>query len=110
MIYQALDDYDTALIYGKQSLKIFRQMGDLHKQCVTLLNLGFNYFDRDQDESAYSKWIESYRMAVELDSRQILDTFHNMAIELGENGLEYWEELSEKSDGKSARIIFPSNR
>jgi tetratricopeptide (TPR) repeat protein len=62
-IYSAKGDYDTALRYLEQSLKIFQQIGDRAGMCPTLHNMAMIYLQQKNDVQGF---VESENAALQI--------------------------------------------
>ncbi|WP_345106739.1 tetratricopeptide repeat protein [Candidatus Villigracilis vicinus] len=96
-MFKAQGDYATALDYLKQSLTIQQQIGDSAGLCVTLFNMGFVYIQNEQQQEAYSTWVNSYLIAKKINYYQVLEALKNLAPQLGlSEGLAGWEDLANR--------------
>ena len=98
LIYKARGDYDTALRYLEESLAISRAIGDRAGLCPTLFNMGHIYCEKGEYQQALAYWVKAYRIAKEIGSAEDLVALENLAKQLGDKGLEYWEQLSQQME------------
>ncbi|MCH8047856.1 MAG: tetratricopeptide repeat protein [Planctomycetes bacterium] len=97
-IHKARGDYDAALGYLEQSLKIQRDIGDKAGEGNTLNNLATTAHARGDNEAALGYLEQSLKIRRDIgDKAGLISTLHNMAaIALEkkdmENALTYWVE------------------
>ncbi len=94
-IYRDKGDYDTALHYINDSLKISQDIGDKAGECHALFNIGHIHLQNAQLEQAMATWLQAYKIAKQIDLAQVLTALENLAKQRGEDGLAYWEALSQ---------------
>jgi len=97
----AKGDYDTALGYLTASLKISKDIGDKTGECVVLFNIGYIYRQTNQQDLAIATWLQAYQIAKQIGSAQALAALEDLAKELGGEGLEFWETLSQATPDDS---------
>ncbi len=95
-IYQARGDYDTALRYLEESLVIIRAIGDRAGLCQTLFSMGYIYLEKGERQQLVPCFVEAYRIAKEISLAEALMNLENLAKQLGGDGLEDWERLSQQ--------------
>ena len=97
MAYDARGDYERALTYLEESLKISQEIGDIAGLCATLFNMGhIYYYQKDDHPTGLQMWREVYQLAQPIKLAQVLDALENLANELElPAGLESWAMLGE---------------
>ena len=85
-------DFDTALDYLKQSLKITREIGDRAGLCVTLFNIAHIHRAKKEGEQATSNFVKAYVVAKEIGYSQILEALESMTQDQG--GLAFWGNMA----------------
>ncbi len=97
-IYHARGDDATALRYLEESLAIRRAIGDRAGLCPTLFNMGHIYWQKDEHQQAIACWVEAYQISKEIGYAETLAALENLAKQIGGNGLEDWEQLSQQME------------
>ena len=96
-IYDARDDYDTAMDYLNQSLAIQRKIGDHVGMCVTLFDIGHIHMQHEEHREAMSVWLLIYGIAKEIQLTKALTHLETLAQQMGQEGLSFWEKLLEET-------------
>ncbi len=83
---------------SKRDLIICQKIGDSAGLCVTLFNMGFMYIQNEQQQEAFSTWVNSYLIAKKINYYQVLEALKKkLTPQLGlPEGLAGWEELANK--------------
>jgi tetratricopeptide (TPR) repeat protein len=93
-IYWSQGDHDTALRYLQQSLAIQQEIGDVAGLCATLFNMGHIHLRNEETDKANAWFVEAYQIAKKIGYAQVLQALDELAKELGQDGLAFWEKLS----------------
>jgi tetratricopeptide (TPR) repeat protein len=101
-VYSDKGDYDTALQFLEQSLKIQQNISDKAGECVTLFNIGdIYYWQINKPQQAMSVWLDAYQIAKQIGHAEALTNLDKLAKQLGGEGLDYWEALSQTTPKRS---------
>ena len=94
-IYQVKGDYAAALRYLTRALQICQEIGDKQGECVTLFNIGHNHSQHGEQQLALSTWLKAYKIAKQIGLAEALENLDQLAKSLGEEGLAFWEALTQ---------------
>ncbi len=94
-IYNIQGDTDNALSYLQEAFDIVPEDNAV-ELCVILFNMGDIYLSKQQIQQANKFFLKTYRLAKKNQLAQPLSMLEKLAKHLGQDGLNFWEQLSQK--------------